>query len=176
MGRKRNKNKNRAQPSSIDIVKSASTISESEKGNTICYICDKHFICPCEREGCTKPKERTCALASYSNTYPMSRLLPTNDGCYLVHACSDSCVRQINEQSNAYHRSKNIIFKKANDDHCCSYVPDRAIDAFKAYNKNLRHRAEKKGNNFEVMFFDMMNNAIEEACTDRLVKHLSANK
>ncbi|CAI2199499.1 3111_t:CDS:1, partial [Funneliformis geosporum] len=52
---------------------------------------------------------------------------------------------------------------------------DRAIDAFKAYNRNLRHRAEKKGNNFEAMFFDMMNNTIEEACTDRLVKHLSAN-
>ncbi|CAB4492551.1 unnamed protein product [Rhizophagus irregularis] len=32
---------------------------------------------------------------------------------------------------------------------------DRAIDAFKAYNRNLRHRAEKKGNNFEAVFFDM---------------------
>jgi len=53
---------------------------------------------------------------------------------------------------------------------------DRAIDAFKAYNRNLRHQAEKKENNFKAMFFDMMNNAIEEACTDRLVKHLSANK
>ncbi|CAB4390085.1 unnamed protein product [Rhizophagus irregularis] len=53
---------------------------------------------------------------------------------------------------------------------------DRAIDAFKAYNRNLCHQAEKKGNNFEAMIFDMMNNAIEEACTDHLVKHLSANK
>ena len=53
---------------------------------------------------------------------------------------------------------------------------ERAIDAFKAYNRNLRHRAEKKGNNFEAMFFDMMNNAIEEACTDRLIKHLLTNK
>ena len=53
---------------------------------------------------------------------------------------------------------------------------DRAIDAFKAYNKNLCHQAEKKENNFKAMFFDMMNNAIEETCTDRLVKHLSANK
>ena len=53
---------------------------------------------------------------------------------------------------------------------------DRAIDAFKAYNRNLCHQAEKKGNNFEAMIFDMMNSAIEEACTDRLVKHLSANK
>ncbi len=53
---------------------------------------------------------------------------------------------------------------------------NRAIDAFKAYNRNLRHQAEKKENNFKAMFFDMMNNAIEEACTDRLVKHLSANK
>ncbi|CAG8551575.1 11571_t:CDS:2 [Cetraspora pellucida] len=53
---------------------------------------------------------------------------------------------------------------------------DRAIDAFKAYNRNLCHQAEKKGNNFEAMIFDMMNSAIEEACTDHLVKHLSANK
>ncbi|CAB4387897.1 unnamed protein product [Rhizophagus irregularis] len=177
MGRKKNKNKNRAQPYLRSQSEPASTDPRGiEKGNTICYICDKRFICPCEREGCTKPKERTCALASYSNTYLMSRLLPTNDGCYLVHACSDSCARQINEQSNAYYRSKNIIFKKADDDHCCSYIPDKAIDAFKARNENPRHRVEKKGNNFEAMFFDMMNNAIEEACRDRLEKHLSANK
>ncbi|GBB84351.1 hypothetical protein RclHR1_10980003 [Rhizophagus clarus] len=63
---------------------------------------------------------------------------------------------------------KNIFFlsfinklslKKADG---CSYVPDRAIDAFKAYNKNLCHWAEKKGNNFEAMIFDTMNNAIKE--------------
>ena len=94
MGRKRNKNKNRSQPFVLPEVTPASTISESEKGNTI----------------------------------------------------------------------------------CCSYVPDRAIDTFKTRNENLRHRAEKKGNNFEAMIFDMMNNAIEEARTDRLVKHLSINK
>ncbi len=85
------KNKNHAQPSSIDIIKSALTISESEKVNTICYICDKHFICPCERKGYIKPKECTCALASYFNTYFMSHLLLTNDRCYLIHAYSDSC-------------------------------------------------------------------------------------
>ncbi|GBB89600.1 hypothetical protein RclHR1_16330002 [Rhizophagus clarus] len=159
MGCKRNKNKIHTQLFRSQS-ESASTISASEKGNTICYICDKHFICPCEREGYTNPKKCTCALASYSNTYPISRLLPTNDGCYLVHACSDSCAWQINEQSNAYYRSKNIIFKKADG---CSYVPDRAIDAFKAFNKNLCHWADKKGNNFKAMIFDMMNNAIEEA-------------
>src|SRR5437762_1110355 len=99
---------------SID-PESFSKISESEtegQGNTICYICDKCFICPCESEGCTKLKERICALASYSNTYPLSCLLPTNDGCYLVHACSDSCAQQINEQSNAYYRSKILYLKK----------------------------------------------------------------
>jgi len=53
---------------------------------------------------------------------------------------------------------------------------NRAIDAFKAYNRNLHYRAEKKGNNFEAIFFDIMNNAIEEACTDRLIKHLLTNK
>ena len=191
MGRKKNKNKNRTRstPSmkSID-PESSSKISESEtegQGNTICYICDKRFICPCESEGCTKPKERTCVLASYSNTYPLSRLLPTNDGCYLVHACSDYCAQKINEQSNAYYRSKNIVFKEtdsSDDDYCSSYIlpfttnTESAIDLFKARNRNLHHQAEKKGNNFEAMCFDMMNNAIEEACTGRLVKHLSANK
>src|ERR1051325_2384066 len=90
MGRKKNKNKNRAQPFRSQS-EPASTISESEKENTICYICDKRFICPCESERCIKPKKRTCALASYSNIYPLSRLLPTNDRCYLVHTCSDSC-------------------------------------------------------------------------------------
>ncbi|GET04432.1 hypothetical protein GLOIN_2v1470034 [Rhizophagus clarus] len=53
---------------------------------------------------------------------------------------------------------------------------DRAIDAFKAYNRNLCHQAEKKKNNFKAMIFNMMNSAIEEACTDCLVKHLLANK
>ncbi len=108
---------------------------------------------------------------------PISRLLPTNDGCYLVHACSDSCAQQINEQSNAYYISKNIVFKEADssdDDYCSSYIPpfttntESAIDLFKAYNENLHHQAKKKGNNFRAMFFDMMNNAIEEARTDRL--------
>ncbi|CAG8684449.1 13108_t:CDS:10, partial [Funneliformis caledonium] len=141
--RKRNKNKNCAQPLHSQS-EPASTISESEK-------------------------------ASYSNTYPMFRLLPTNDRCYLVYACSDLCTQRINEQSNAYYRSKNIIFKKTDDNHCCSYIPDQAIDAFKACNKILRHCAEKKGNNFEVMFFDIMNNSIKEACRDRLEKHFLAN-
>ena len=71
MNRKKNKNKNCTQstPSmkSID-PESSFKISESEikeQGNTICYICDKCFICLCENEGCTKLKEHTCVLASY---------------------------------------------------------------------------------------------------------------
>src|SRR5438046_1808807 len=113
MGRKKNKNKNRTRSTpSMKFIdpESSSKISESEtEGQGILSV--TFFICPCESEGCTKPKKRTCALASYSNTYPLSRLLPTNDGCYLVHACFDSCAPQINEQSNAYYRSKNIVFK-----------------------------------------------------------------
>ncbi|CAI2183489.1 13155_t:CDS:2 [Funneliformis geosporum] len=80
MGYKKNENKNRAQPVCLSKpIDSASSISKSEKGNTICYICDKRFICPCESERCTKPKERICALASYSNTYPLYRLTMDND-------------------------------------------------------------------------------------------------
>ena len=89
------------------------------------------------------------------NAYVPQPFIPihTNDGCYLVHAYSNSCAQQINEQSDADYQ-KNIIFKEAdstNDDYCSSYIPpfitttESDIDLFKAYNENIRDHAKKEG-------------------------------
>ncbi|GBB88668.1 hypothetical protein RclHR1_15220009 [Rhizophagus clarus] len=83
----------------------------------------------------------------------------------------------LTQQLGVEHTVKSLIIFQELQKQICVRKPRRqgiytrclAIDAFKAYNRNLCHQAEKKGNNFEAMIFDMMNSAIEEVCIDHLM-------